>query len=109
MGQLEIKYFCNNEATIFKKKMAAIWVFSLGERPFLKGGILWYIHAEFGACITKRTICRKHHANASVPAVTLLLLLLLLLLHLALLNVAQLGLADAPGVADGLQQTGTTV
>lgn len=40
---------------------------------------------------------------------TLLLLLLFLLLHLALLNVAQLGFADATGVANGLQETGAAV
>lgn len=37
---------------------------------------------------------------------TLLLLLLFLLLQLALLDAAELGLADAPSLADGLQQSG---
>lgn len=37
---------------------------------------------------------------------TLFLLLLFFLLQLALFNTAQLGLADAPSLADGLQQSG---
>ena len=40
---------------------------------------------------------------------TLLLLLLLPLLHLAVFDVAQRGFADAPSVADGLQQVGAPV
>lgn len=40
------------------------------------------------------------------PSLTLLLLLLFLLLKLAFLDTAQLGLADAPSLADGLKQSG---
>lgn len=54
----------------------------------------------------RRPSCPRPSDHRLQGPLTLLLLLLLLLLQLSLLHAAQFGLADAPGLADGLQQSG---
>lgn len=72
-----------------------------------------YVHCVPGLPISPQTYMSpawgREQGRSVLPKSlsTLLLFLLLLLLQLPLLDAAEVGLPDATGLADGLQETGT--